>query len=903
PMYLSSHPDHAGVLTRQYSLSLDPRTGRVISFGCDMYEGLYFNQNLLSHDTNQGKPAKNLALKAFQKNFEEAEIRPQNGKYPRWSLGKTKWRCEAGKGELEFIFDGTITPPSVWGNWVAPFRHTLPIYLHLPDHGLWRITGSPRAEVHIAIDVPRKQYRIFFKSPDSKVPLTIEAEAVNYYPLAPEQSPWYDHYGVRKGWLSAFPTHPGAYALGNDSMETCHLRIHLYPCAAMASVSRPLPGGFHLMEVVRNSIDLHLGLRKETTDEDGYFPLRDYCWLDGTCSLLVAAYFVATHPSTPKDWLKTRWPILVRDAEACLAHDLDGDGILETKPTGNTGSKEIPEYPWDLMSIGWKVGPINAVAYRAFNCMASLARRMGEPDRRWEEAAQIIKAKFKATFYNPDTGVLAAWRSRDGELHDYEFTWANMIPISEGLINQSDAGKIMWRMLSKIKAAGFKNYQYGVPTNIAPIPDDEYLVSIGGGGEKGFQEWGNGSATFSLAHTFIWALRQAGLDSDADRLMPEMLVDFGAGRMHHGVGNYYHYGSATRSWDGRMSSQEGFLIWPFHCLLFCVEKPFLKDIRKTNQLRWPSKYSLATAIPAEADRAESLLKEVMASSVSAEILPAEKIHHQFLRRPVVVVDGREILRLKRKIQIAGRYKIEVGGIIGKEFGGCRLLVDGCPLWDIRSGDVKRQEQFRKLGSLVLHEGEHVFSYEGRHSKKLGLEYMLIQSTCVDICSDQWNMIGPMGADSLANTNNAFDEIHDLEKDVDLSRTYIDKYTGCKMQWRVPDFSHELVNFRKMFGVGTRLGVGFAVTYIHVTENRRARISFGADYYAKMWVNKELVVELGHATKRNTVGAHLRDEIQQDVLLRKGRNEVLVKLQSGSTSDGFWFSITDPGDLKICPKCK
>ena len=63
-------------------------------------------------------------------------------------------------------------------------------------------------------------------------------------------------------------------------------------------------------------------------------------------------------------------------------------------------------------------------------------------------------AYFK-TFYNPATGVLAGWKSADGQLHDYYFLFVNGIAIHYGLVPKDQANAIMDRLLAKMKAVGY----------------------------------------------------------------------------------------------------------------------------------------------------------------------------------------------------------------------------------------------------------------------------------------------------------------------------------------------------------------------------------------------------------------------------------------------------------------
>ena len=43
------------------------------------------------------------------------------------------------------------------------------------------------------------------------------------------------------------------------------------------------------------------------------------------------------------------------------------------------------------------------------------------------EKAAKLRAAYAPTFLNPATGVLAGWKSADGQLHDYWFTFVQGI--------------------------------------------------------------------------------------------------------------------------------------------------------------------------------------------------------------------------------------------------------------------------------------------------------------------------------------------------------------------------------------------------------------------------------------------------------------------------------------------
>ena len=125
------------------------------------------------------------------------------------------------------------------------------------------------------------------------------------------------------------------------------------------------------------------------------------------------------------------------------------------------------------------------------------------------------------TFYNPKTGVLAGWKSADGKLHDYYFTFVNGVAITYGLVPPDKANPIMDVMLAKMKEVGYTHFELGLPGNLVPIRRGDYVHHVlrWGGGEKedgsdGFQIYENGGATACYAYFTLQALYQLGRHKD-----------------------------------------------------------------------------------------------------------------------------------------------------------------------------------------------------------------------------------------------------------------------------------------------------------------------------------------------------------------------------------------------------
>ena len=95
--------------------------------------------------------------------------------------------------------------------------------------------------------------------------------------------------------------------------------------------------------------------------------------------------------------------------------------------------------------------------------MEQLAQQSNHADdqARYRAAADKLRAAYFKTFYDPATGVLAGWRSADGQLHDYYFLWVNGIAIHYGLVPKDKAKRIMDHLLAKMKEVGYTRFDFG----------------------------------------------------------------------------------------------------------------------------------------------------------------------------------------------------------------------------------------------------------------------------------------------------------------------------------------------------------------------------------------------------------------------------------------------------------
>ena len=366
----------------------------------------------------------------------------------------------------------------------------LPALMHLPDYGTFRLTVTGAKSIALPYDASRAKgdnwVRISFPAATAASPrleYTWDVVAIHPGPASIEKDPRFD--GYRRNFLTIFQLNPRVRALANHAAsDACPLTLYEY--AEMARFTPPLAENLRAMDLVRATLDRYLGgmqgygqrgYRSEGPERDNY----PHDSLDTYPSLVWAA---AAYVETTKDsaWLHKNYTGIKAWADRILSDDRDGDGLIESPLSGNAGSWTPrvtlrPSNWWDTVGFGHKDAYSNAIAFRALVGMAGLARtagRAGEAER-YAQAAQRIKAAFPKTFYNPATGVLAGWKSADGKLHDYYFTFVAGLAATMGLVPDDMANRVMDRMFAKMREVGYTDFRLGLPGNLIPIRREDYV--------------------------------------------------------------------------------------------------------------------------------------------------------------------------------------------------------------------------------------------------------------------------------------------------------------------------------------------------------------------------------------------------------------------------------------------
>lgn len=465
-------------------------------------------------------------------------------------------------------------------------RTALPCVLHLPDMGSIRITCNLR-DWKLDYDARRFARIPFVKigfPPATRAHPFVEYElevVAIYPPLRGIQSdPRFD--GFRRNYLNIFQVNPRLQTLANNSSsDACAFTVYKFSDVALHAP--PLAKDLSCLDLVRMTLDRYLagtkaygiaGYSATNSEADiGPHPAQPYTFSDSYPSLLVAA---CNYVNGAKDWqwAQQNYEKLAGWAREMMQADTDGNGLIEYPATGNFGDRPTaalrPANWWDTINFGHEDAYANALTFRACIMFSSVAKHIGKrKDAEFFAAkAARLRAAYLPTFLNPQTGVLAGWRSVDGKLHDYWFTFVNGVAISYGLVDEGDARRIMDNLLRKMEQVGYTNFNLGLPGNLVPIPPGDYSIHGGDSGLRfgeprkddgsdGFQIYENGGATACFSVFTIRALYQIGRVEAARRIFYPMLQSFASGEFQGFCPN--GQSKDWRDWAGGCHGYEGFL--------------------------------------------------------------------------------------------------------------------------------------------------------------------------------------------------------------------------------------------------------------------------------------------------------------------------------------------------------
>ena len=512
-------------------------------------------------------------------------------------LLKSRWSAEDPAEPFVLNADADACHLTLLGLLETNGSIQLPAVMHFPDEGSFQISASADDAGPLGYSATRRNVKITFPPATKEhLRLTYRLKVVAIHPKISgiDSDPRFD--GFRRDWLNIFQINPQRRLLSNNSgSDSCGYCYYEY--ADIAEHTPPLARGMTALDMVRQTLDRIIA-GAIVCGMPGYAGVNDHPddTADTRPSFLIAAedYIAGSHD---KHWLAANYSHLESWADTMLATDANGDGLIKYPVSGDSNSwpegypKVRPSNWWDTIGFGYEDAYANALAYRALVGMEQLSKQAGsrpEDQVRYEAAAEKLKAAYFKTFYDPKTGVLAGWRSEDGQLHDYYFLWVNGIAIDYGLVPRDQANSIMDRLLAKMNEVGYTNFSLGLPGNLIPVARKDYAhheVRYGGGakedGSDGFQIYENGGATACFAYFTLAALYDLGRVQDGDRILFPMLDAFAQGKFQ-GFGNN-HMSNDWKTWNGEPHGYEGLLNDNYYALLAVLDRQ--KALKNPNNAR------------------------------------------------------------------------------------------------------------------------------------------------------------------------------------------------------------------------------------------------------------------------------------------------------------------------------
>jgi hypothetical protein len=536
----------------------------------------------------------------------------QSGGWVRYSLaGHALWEMRAegdtlrlksvygpGAAAMTWRFNPDLTHATLLGHVTAAGDIALPAVLHLPGMGSLRVlvatgakTGDDVALGYVAHRNPSRYVDVTFPAAtraEGWVEYTLRTAAI--YPAVPGVNLMDRRYdGFRRGYLDIFQQQAEQHVLANNAAsDAVAFTVFLY--ADMARYTPRLAPGLTAMDLVRETLDRYLdgflgygmtGYRMfDSRSEREDYPHPS---LDTYPSLLIAAYDYVD-ATGDRQWLRANYKGLRAWAELMTAPNADGSPLLEFSESGNSGSwtPKVTVRPanwWDTIGFGHQDAYSNALGYRALRGMAALAAEAGKPDdaEKYRARGAALKAAYGPAFIDPATGVVAGWRSRDGELHNYFFPFVSGIAVRYGLIEGAAAKRAMDGIVAEMQKVGYTDFSLGLPGNLIPVRRADYVdLNPHAGGPKledgsdSFQIYENGGATACWAYFTIAALDKVGERAEADRMLMPMME----GLAEQGFSQRAANGQTTdwRDWKGGAHGYEGLLVDNYYTYMAVLDR-------------------------------------------------------------------------------------------------------------------------------------------------------------------------------------------------------------------------------------------------------------------------------------------------------------------------------------------
>ncbi|MBQ7761346.1 MAG: hypothetical protein IJ400_04750 [Clostridia bacterium] len=476
-------------------------------------------------------------------------------------------------------FSIKTAPPTIWTKnepkhlksknpyTIYKSRFELPLYVHFPDFGRVEISASS-SEVYCVeelqlskdfcgLDLGYKNHSynhnrihalhygssfLTFKSSKEldKVVLTFKVMEECYPSFPGENDEKFN--GLKRNWLNCFAMNRELFDMGDNIYfhGTGHLAIHMK--SDMLQMVNEIDEQF---KIIRRTYERQVERSfKKAQSQSGEVSVSFYndrnkkgfgCAVDSTPGAIIGLTGIANwNPSLAKKLL----PNAIKAADFLLSRDVDDDGLFEVPFPGDymfqpceTG--QMTNW-WDNFAFGHKDIYFNYLCHRALRELSDLLEKLGKKEQAERYRAQLEKFDkvFFDTFYNPETGLMAGWISKNGKVHDYAFTFAVSMGINEGLIPLEKGKEMLKTLLAIMKKQGYGDLHFGIPGNAIPVAQADTIDW------PCMSDWGryeNGGLNGMNGFHFLTSMYRVGLNKEADKILFAILDTYEKDMTHSGL--------------------------------------------------------------------------------------------------------------------------------------------------------------------------------------------------------------------------------------------------------------------------------------------------------------------------------------------------------------------------------
>jgi len=248
-------------------------------------------------------------------------------------------------------------------------------------------------------------------------------------------------------------------------------------------------------------------------------------------------------------------------------------------------------------------------------------------------------------------------------------------------------------------------------------------------------------------------------------------------------------------------------------------------------------------------------------------------------------------KLTFPVEVKEQYDLDLYFLKGPARGEVTAFAagaDGKPLCESLDG-YSPDVQMAKLSisGLLLEEEANtiVLRVTGKNEKSLGADIAFVGLSLVPASRrfiTDWLLIGPFDAPDMDYLPVAYPP----EKESALDKRYPGK-GGTEAAWKnagaLPDGS---LNLNELFQPNEQVLI-YGLAYVHSPDERTAHLLLGSDDGVRVWLNGALV----HSNP--AYRGHYPDQDKVKVTLRKGWNQLLIKVLQGAGGWGFYARFADP----------